>query len=447
MPSPTNAISPKPRVYAWYVVLVLTASQMASFSDRYLPSLLVEPLKAGFHLTDFQVGLLLGPAFVLFYASAAVLAGWLADRYSRRVILATGIAIWCCMTAASSLVRGFIPLICLRLGVGLGEATMSPCAISLITDYFSQAHRPRAIGIYMAGGGIGAGCAFLFFGPLVHWLSGLPPIPLGRLGFIPAWQSSFAVVGVPGLLLAALVLTIREPRRTEILDQPAAESGGRSASLKDVLRYVSRHWRGFGTLAIGTAALSTLSTLNVWNVALFQRVWNWNVAQVGRAVGMLFLTTVPLGTVIGLWITKKGLLTGRRDAILRALLGGLALAVPGFTIYALMPSAPLAICVLFIGFIGQAAVSAAAPAALMLITPGQMRSQTIAIFYLTISLVSLLCGPPPVGWMVDLMGNPRSLSYAIAIEAAAVGIPSLVILMLGLRHYAGAVLGESGCTT
>ena len=216
-----------------------------------------------------------------------------------------------------------------------------------------------------------------------------------------------------------------------------------SASLKDVLRYVSRHWRSFGPLAIGTAALSTLSTLNVWNVALFHRVWNWNVAEVGRAVGMLFLIGVPLGTVIGLWITKKGALMGRRDAILRALVGGLMLAVPGFALYALMPSAPLAICVLFIGFIGQATVSAAAPAALMLITPGQMRSQTIALFYLSISLVSLLCGPPPVGWMVDLMGNPRSLSYAIAIEAAVVGIPSLLILVMGLRHYASAVAGQA----
>jgi MFS family permease len=278
----------------------------------------------------------------------------------------------------------------------------------------------------------------------VHWLSGLPPIRLGPFGLIPAWQSSFAVVGLPGLLLAALALTIRDPQRTEILSEPAANSGGNSTSLYDVLRYIARHWRGFAILAIGTAALSTLSTLNVWNVALFQRIWNWNVAQVGRAVGVLFLIAVPLGTMIGLWITKKGVLIGRRDAILRALLGGLSLAVPGFALYALMPSASLAICVLFVGFIGQAAVSAAAPAALMLITPGQMRSQTVAIFYLTISLVSLLCGPPPVGWMVDLMGDPRSLSYAIAIEAAVVGIPSLIILMLGRRHYAGAVLGEPG---
>ncbi len=424
--------------YAWYVVLLLTAAQMVSFTDRYLPSLLVEPLKTALHLSDFNVGLLLGPAFAVFYATMGLPIGWLADRQPRRNILSAGITVWCCMTVASSLVSGFLPLLGLRLGVGLGEATLNPCAISLISDYFPRDRRPRAISTYMTGAGLGAGIAFLFVGPLVQWLSARSPVDLPFLGEIAPWQSSFAVIGLPGLLLAALMLTVREPRRTEIM---RIESAGRASStLKDAVRYIIHNARGFGTLFLGSSCLSTLSTLNVWNVALFKRNWNWSVGEVGMALGILFFTAVPLGTVMGLWVTNRGIAAGKRDATARTLLCGLLIAVPGFAAYALMPTAHLAVGLLFVAFIGQAMVSAAAPAALTLITPGQIRSQTIAIFYLVISLVSLMIGPPPVGWMVDFMGDPHMLRYAIAIEALTVGIPSLFLVALGLKHYARVVL-------
>ena len=424
--------------YAWYVVLLLTAAQMASFTDRYLPSLLIEPLKADFQLSDYQVGLLLGPAFALFYATVGLPIGWLADRWSRRGILCAGITIWCCMTVASSVVATFVPLLCLRLGVGLGEATMSPCAISLISDYFPRPQRPRALGVYMTGSGLGAGIAFLFVGPLVQWLSSRQPVHLGPLGAIPPWQSAFAVVGVPGLLLAALMFTVREPARTEI--QAMDRDPHKVPAFREVALYILARWRGFGTLFLGSACLSTLSTLNVWNVSLFQRTWGWNVADVGKAVGILFFTAVPLGTAIVVRLTSRGAAAGHSDATVRALIVGLAIAVPGFACYALMPNGSAAVGLLFVAFIGQAMVSAAAPVALTLITPGQIRSQTVAIFYLVISLVSLMIGPPPVGWLVDFMGDPHTLRYAISMEATVVGVPSLIIVILGLKHYARAVL-------
>jgi MFS family permease len=424
--------------YAWYVVLLLTAAQMASFTDRYLPSLLIEPLKADFQLSDYEVGLLLGPAFALFYATVGLPIGWLADRWSRRSILCAGITIWCCMTVASSVVASFIPLLCLRLGVGLGEATMSPCAISLISDYFPRSRRPRAMGVYMTGSGLGAGTAFLFVGPLVHWLSSRQPLDLGHFGVIPPWQSAFAVIGLPGLLIAALMFTVKEPPRTEV--QVLNRDSHKVPAFKEVARYILARWRGFGTLFLGSACLSTLSTLNVWNVSLFQRTWNWNVADVGMAVGILFFTAVPLGTVAVVWLTNRNATIARGDASLRSLIVGLAIAVPGFAGYALMPNAPAAIGLLFVAFIGQAIVSAAAPVALTLITPGQIRSQTVAIFYLIISLVSLMIGPPPVGWLVDYMGDPHALRYAISLEATVIGVPSLIIITLGLKHYAKAVI-------
>lgn len=162
--------------YAWYVVLLLMLTQTVSYIDRFLPSLLIQWIKTDLELSDFQVGLLLGPAFGLFYVFVAVPIGWLADRHSRRAILAIGISLWCAMTAAAAFARSFLPLFGARMGVGLGEAAVAPCAVSLISDYFPRSRRARALSIYMAGTFIGAGSAYLFGGPLVHEIAKLPPL-------------------------------------------------------------------------------------------------------------------------------------------------------------------------------------------------------------------------------------------------------------------------------
>jgi MFS family permease len=129
----------KTRRYAWYVVGLLLATQIVSYIDRFLPSLLIQWIKEDLQLTDFQVGLLMGPAFGLFYVFVGVPIGWLADRYSRRTILSIGITIWCAMTAMAGFVKSFVPLFGARMGVGLGEAAVAPCAVSLISDYFPGA--------------------------------------------------------------------------------------------------------------------------------------------------------------------------------------------------------------------------------------------------------------------------------------------------------------------
>ena len=134
-PSTARAFSNR---YAWYVAGLLTLTQIVSYLDRFLPSLLVRPIKQDLHLSDFQIGLLLGPAFVVFYVLLAVPLGWLADRVNRRAILAAGVAIWCSMTAAAAAVSGFLPLFATRLGVGFGEAAVAPTSISLIGDYFGR---------------------------------------------------------------------------------------------------------------------------------------------------------------------------------------------------------------------------------------------------------------------------------------------------------------------
>ncbi len=408
----------------WYMVGLLMLVQVVSYVDRFLPSLLAPAIKADLHLSDFQLGLLLGPAFAIFYVAVGLPFGWAADRTSRRGVLAFGIAVWSLMTSAASLAFSFGPLFAARLGVGFGEAAVAPCAVSLISDRFDRTRRPRAISVYMAGSFIGAGSAFLFGGPLVHAIEAAPPLVAG----MRPWQSVFLLMGLPGLALALAMFSFAEPLRAELTRTASGTMAG-------ALRYIAIRWRAFGTLFVGSACVVTLGSLSLWNVALFQRTWGWNVGQVGVATGLLFFTAGPLGTVAGVWLTQRLIGQGRRDATLRALIAGLLIGAPGFILFPLAPSAGLGLCGMFLAFTGQAMATAAGPVSLSFLAPGQIRSKATAVYYLVISLAGQLLGPPPVGWMVDRFGHPAALRYAVSIEAAVVSVPALLLLALGLKAF------------
>jgi len=436
MNDPPHAAS-LPQRYAWYVVGLLTLTQIVSYLDRFLPSLLLQPMKHDLQLSDFQVGLVLGPAFVIFYILLGVPVGWLADRISRRAILAAGIAVWCTMTAAASLAASFGVLFLTRLGVGVGEATVAPASVSLISDYFGRERQPRAMSLFMAGAFLGAGSTFLFFGPLVHYIESLPPLSLPVLGTLRSWRLCFLAVGAPGLLLSALMLTVREPAR-DAQAAPGFAAGARP-TFREGIGYILQHWRAFGTLFVGSTCNVTMGALALWNVALFGRTWGWNVAQVGVAVGLILFTGGPAGTLLGVFLTNRDLAAGRRDATLRALFTGLLIGVPAYTLFPLMPGVKLALAALFCAHVGQAMATAAGPATLVLLAPAPIRAQSTAIYYLVMSVLAQLIGPPLVGLLTDAMGSPAALRYAVSFEAALVGIPCTVLVWQGFGHYRRAV--------
>ena len=433
-PNPEHSVR-----YAWYVAGLLTLVQIVSYLDRFLPSLLVQPIKHALNLSDFQIGLLLGPAFIIFYVTLGLPLGWLADRINRRAILAVGIAIWCTMTAAGAVANSFLTLFLTRLGVGVGEACVAPVSISLISDYFTRERRAQAISLFMAGAFLGAGTTFLFFGPLVHYIQSLPAVTLPLLGQLQSWRLCFLIVGAPGLLLTLLMLTVREPRRQERVAIGTASNPDSNPSFADGVAYITRRWRAFGTLFIASACNLTMGALALWNIALFKRTWNWDVAEVGLAVGLILFTAGPAGTLLGVFITRRATAAGRIDATLRALFIGLLIGVPAYTLFPLMPSATLGLAALFCAHVGQAMATAAGPATLVRLAPGQIRAQATASYYLVISVIAQLIGPPVVGLITDGMGDPAALRYAVSIEAAAVGIPSIILVLMGFAAYRRSV--------
>ena len=203
--------------YAWYVVGLLTLANISSFLDRQILSLLIVPIKRDLHLSDTKVSLLMGLSFALFYTLFGVIISRLADSSNRRNVIMGGIAIWSLFTALCAGVRNFNQFFLARMGVGVGEATLSPSAYSLISDYFSKRKLGMALSIFSAGIFLGSGLALTIGAGLV---ASLPPegtvnVPL--FGEIYHWQKLFLWIGVPGLAISLLMLTVKEPFRKGIL--------------------------------------------------------------------------------------------------------------------------------------------------------------------------------------------------------------------------------------
>jgi MFS family permease len=200
--------------YAWYGLSVLVVVYILNFVDRQILSILANDIKADLGLTDAELGFLYGTAFAVFYALFGIPLGKLADNWGRVRLMSFGLALWSLMTALSGFAKNGTMLTGARIGVGVGEATASPCAYSLISDWFPKRMRATALAIYSSGLYIGGGVSLLI-GALVveRWNAAYPGGgPLGLAG----WQAAFMVVGIPGLILALIVSTLREPVRGAI---------------------------------------------------------------------------------------------------------------------------------------------------------------------------------------------------------------------------------------
>ncbi len=238
-PDSPDAAWPVARV-AWGTVAVLAVVQGVNAVDRHLINLLVGPIKADLGISDGQVGLLLGLSFAIFYTTVGVPIGRLADGWSRRLIIAIGTAFWSVATVCCGLAQNFAQLFAARVAVGAGEASLNPSGYSLIADLFPPARRARPMGVFIAGHTIGQALTLFAGGVLVHHLVSNEitlALPGGLL--LRPWQIAFLIAGLPGLLVALLVLTIREPKRREAAGGLHEEPARRSIPVREVVRYLA----------------------------------------------------------------------------------------------------------------------------------------------------------------------------------------------------------------
>ncbi|MEX1033743.1 MAG: MFS transporter, partial [Cellvibrionaceae bacterium] len=227
--------------YAWYVVLILMIVYIFSFMDRQILALLVGPIKADLDISDTQMSLLMGFSFAIFYTIFGIPIARLADSKNRVGIIAIGLATWSMFTALCGMSSKFWTLALARMGVGVGEAALSPSAYSLITDYFRPHRQALAISIYGAGIYIGSGLAYVLGGYVVGFTAGAETVALPVVGDVKPWQSVFFMIGVPGLLFTVALLTVREPVRRG-LKKTGAAAKAVSVPIKEVIGYITANW-------------------------------------------------------------------------------------------------------------------------------------------------------------------------------------------------------------
>ena len=227
-------------------------AMLVSFVDRQVITLLVQPIRQDLGINDTQISLLMGFAFAIFYVLMGVPIARLSDRYNRRNIIAAGIFLWSLATAACGLAKNFTHLFLARIGVGVGEATLTPAAYSMIADYFPKEKLGRALGVYSTGVYLGAGVATVAGGAAVKLISQANPVELPLLGTVAPWQMTFMVVGLPGLLLVlVMMLSIREPARKDVNERIDSAAG--AVPIREVLAFIWKNRGTFGSIFIGYA--------------------------------------------------------------------------------------------------------------------------------------------------------------------------------------------------
>jgi MFS family permease len=434
---------PYPRpAYAWYVVGVLTIAYVFSFLDRQILALLVEPIRRDLDISDTQVSLLGNLAFGIFYTVLGLPLGRAADRYSRRGIIAAGVTMWCLMTAACGLARNFLQLFLARVGVGVGEAALNPSALSMISDYFPREKRGRALTFYNMGVSLGVGIALIFGGQIIAWVVSAPPVQLPVIGELKAWQTVFLVVGLPGLLVALLMITVREPvRRDRMRIVRPDGSASTELSVRETVAYLRKRWRTFLTLFLGMSVVTILGyNFFFWVPSLFVRTWGWTIPEISLGYGLVTLAGGPLGVILGGWLAEQLQARGHTDALMRSCLYGAAfLLVPGSLLTPLMPSGELALAMLFPVSIGGAMVTATGAAALQMIAPNQLRAQATALYYFVINILGLL-GPTAVAMVTDFVfADDAALRWSLVSVGVVTSIFGLICLALHLPLYRAGV--------
>lgn len=426
------AQAPTPsRPYAWYVVVLCMVAYVFSFIDRQILALLIQPIRRDLEITDTEFSLLHGLAFSLFYATMGIPIARLANSRSRPLIISAGIFLWSLATAATGIGRNFLHIFIARMGVGVGEAALSPAAYSMITDLFPRKALGRALAVYSIGTFIGGGLAYLIGGAVVGLVGDVSSVALPVFGEIRAWQVVFFAVGFPGILLAVIfALTVREPARV----------GARTASAKieEVFAFISgnrdffiAHYGGFTLCALALFGLMS------WAPAYLIRVHGLTTAETGIRLGLTLLISNVGGVLASGWLTDRFERAGKRDAPMRAGLIGAACLILPIGSFSLSQTLAIATATLAIAFFFASFPLATSAAAMQIASPPNMRAQISALFLFSNSLFGLAVGGTLIALMTDyVFKDDMMVGSSVSVIGGLAAVGAAILLRGGLAPYA-----------
>ncbi len=426
-----------------YALSVLLAAYILSFIDRNVMAILIGPIRQSFEISDFQFGLLHGLAFTIFYTFLGLPIGRLADRWSRRTIIGIGVFFWSLMTMACGLVSSFVGLFIARMGVGVGEAALSPPAHSLLTDFFEPERLPGAMSVFTLGITIGGGLAYMVGGWVYGMFEGVASVwPV--IGQLETWQLTFIAVGAPGLVVALMMVTVPEPVRS-------GRSGhwGDAVPVSEVIDWLRTNRRIYGAYFVSISLLAVMGYgMMSWYVEMIIRRFGADRTVIGPQFGWLFVVFGSVGALAGGWFTGWLERRGYPDAHLRiVMLAAMAWVLPAVA-GPLLPTEGLVLWAAAPGLFLLNSYFGAAIAGLQLATPNAMRAQVSALLLFMTNVLGLGVGPALVGFLTDyVFGADNFLHYSLSALGAALCPVAAVAAGVGLkaaRAFAARQVGSAG---
>lgn len=418
----------------WPMVLLFLVFYTVAFIDRQVITMMVKPLQEDLHLTEFQISLLMGPSFGLFFALCGLSVGGLVDRYSRRWLVTGATVLWGLATCLCGLAGSYPLMLIGRMGVGVGESALTPAAHSLIIEQFPRERLSTAIAGYSLGAVIGGGLATAVGGAIVHLVEDSGTVTLPVVGALQPWQLVFVAVGLPTILMAFLALLVRE------FPRGGAKGGSaelrKATSIGEFFRFCRRNPvlffglpAAFGTLNIITNAYAA------WIPTFMQRTYGWNIGEVGLAWGTQHILTATVGQIGGAMLVDRLYARGMKDAHVRYQWWGVVVAVPisimGFLsgnpwIFLTLNAVYYVLCYPFLGY---------AIAALQLHTPPPMRGRMSAWFIAVITMMGTFVGAPITAWLTQSVFVDKAMVGSSLITVSAVFAPIVVVLLMWVGRH------------
>lgn len=449
VPNVAEAPWPTTRV-AYYTLFVLVLCTSSYQLDVAIVPYLAASIKADLHLTDTTLGLLFGLSFSLFYTLVGLPIAYFIDRYSRRWILALGLAAWNIGTVLCGFAQNFSQLFTARFLVGAGESVNGPTSYAIVGDLFPRDKMTRAIAVLHLGDVVGPAIALLFGALLLHLFLGIKPIHV-PFGVIHGWQIVFILIGLPSLLIPVIILTtVPEPKRRAIRNQMAQLTGhaavagsGLTAWLHDyvvAIRYINLKrgifWPLFGAVLAGSLSIGGLQ----WAPIFYQRTYGWGPAKLASLQSIAQLIVMPLGLLVSVVLAEHFSRRGREDSPMRVYLIAQLIAVPGL-VYPLMPTPWLAFALGTIGFFCSGLAGASQNAALQSVTPTELRGKVTALFLFIYYVVGVALSPLVTAVITDyVLRNEALIRWAMFWPSIIFRPLSLIIASFGLRPYGREIL-------
>lgn len=425
-----------PDIVAWTTVTVLSLTYLVSFLDRQILVLLIEPIKQDLGISDTGASVLTGMAFAMIYTVMGIPMGRAADLYTRKHVIIAGVVVWSSLTVLSGFARNFWQLFVARMGVGVGEAALTPAAYAMVADLFPPSKLGRGMSVFVLGSSVGSAVSLLLGGALVAFAarSNLPELPM--IGDLRPWQLVLILAGLLSSVMIVPLALIREPVR-QGRQFAAGNTPGGSLSFRQVMGYMFSSRQFYGPYILGISALCLmLYGTQAWIPTYFIRILGWEASYTGIQLGIINLVPSLVGGIFAGWLADRMRSLGQLAAPIKIMVvmsGVLMLLMPAFVV---IPQIHVKLGLLVLHYFVVAMIVILFPAVIQLATPGEIRSQVSAVILFAINLVGIGFGPTSIALITDyVFRDDGALGFSIAVVGLSAGLIGVILLRSASKSF------------